>query len=372
MTTRHPDFLIIGAGAIGAAIAHALARHGAAVTVLERDHPGGATSRAAAGMLTPTGEGIPPGPLRDLSLHSLRLYPDLARRVLDEAGVDIELSMCGVLLPAFTDEMASAYQARASQEGPDGLRWLHRADALKHEPLLAESLRGALFHPTEGHVNGSRLTDGLTQAAARLGAAFHYGVEVSGLLRDSNHVLGVRAGGSDWHAGTVVLAAGAWSGDLAAQTGISLDIHPVRGQTISLRLVPQPIKHVIYGHPGYLVPRRDGTLTLGATQEWAGFDLRATAGNVRMLLETCRQVLPALDNATFLGVSTGFRPGSPDESPILGPVSGLTGLAVAIGHFRHGILLAPATGEFMADYLMHNRAAPLKPFSTDRPSLTKA
>jgi glycine oxidase len=365
MTVKRPDVLVVGAGVIGCSVAYALAKRGASVTVLERDTPGGVTSRASAGMLVPTAEGLPSGPLLDLALRSLAMFPSLAAALLEDGGVDVEYSPSGVLLPASTDEVAAELRARA-KSGQDGLRWLSRAEALEREPLLEPSLHGALFQPNEGHVHPVRLTDGLTQAAARRGAAFHFGMEVDGLVRQGNRVVGVRTGGTEWHAGAVVLAAGSWSGALARWAGVAVDVLPVRGQVVSLRVVPQPIRSVVFGRPGYLVPRRDGTLLLGASQEWVGFENRSTAGNLAMLLEAGKRLVPVLEHATFLATWSGLRPGSPDEAPILGPAPGLEGLALATGHFRNGILLSAITGELMAEYLLHGKAQPLEPFSVER------
>lgn len=362
---KRPDVVVLGAGIIGCSIAYSLVKRGAAVTVLERDTPGGVTSRASAGMLVPTAEGLPKGPLLNLALRGLKMFPALAEELLEEGGVDVEYSPSGVILPAYTEEEAAEQQKRAETERR-GLRWLSRAEALEHEPLLEPSLHGALFHPNEGHVHPVKLTDGLTQAAARRGAAFHFGVEVDGLVRQGARVVGVRTGGMEWQAGAVVVAAGSWSGAVARWAGVAVDVQPVRGQVVWLRAVPQPIRSVVFGQTGYIVPRRDGTLLLGATQEFVGFENRATAGNLAMLLEGGKRLVPVLEQATFLGTWSGLRPGSPDEAPILGPAPGLAGLALATGHFRNGILLSAITGELMAEYLLHGKGAPLEPFSVER------
>ncbi|MBM3947369.1 MAG: FAD-dependent oxidoreductase, partial [SAR202 cluster bacterium] len=289
MTMKRPDVLVVGAGVIGCSVAYSLVKRGASVTVLERDTPGGVTSRASAGMLVPTAEGLPTGPLLDLALRSLKMFPSLARELLEEGGVDVEYSPSGVLLPSYTEEEAGEQRRRAATEG-QRLTWLTRAEALEREPLLGTWLHGALFQASEGHIHPVKLTDALTQAAARRGAAFHFGVEVDGFLRERKRVTGVRAGGTEWQAGTVVLAAGSWSRGLASREGFALDVKPVRGQVVSLRAVPQPLRSIVFGHPGYIVPRRDGTLLLGASQEMAGFQIRPTVGNLAMLLEAGKRL----------------------------------------------------------------------------------
>ena len=135
---------------------------------------------------------------------------------------------------------------------------------------------------------------------------------------------------------------------------------------ISLRLVPQPLRTVIYGHPGYLLPRRDGTITLGGTSEDVGFDIRVTAEGLHWLLDAGKRLVPAIADATYLSSWSGLRPGTPDGLPVLGPVPGMDNLMLATGHYRNGILLSPLTGELVTKAILDGETEPLKPFSVAR------
>jgi glycine oxidase len=182
-------------------------------------------------------------------------------------------------------------------------------------------------------------------------------------VRDGRAV-GVRlAGGAEVRAGTVVVAAGAWSrrvGGLPPE--VAPRVRPVKGQTLRLRAAADLLRHVVRGavrgNPVYLVPRADGEIVLGASSEEAGFDVRPRAGAVYDLLRDAQALVPELSEAEFVEVSTGLRPGSPDNAPLLGS-AGLDGLVLATGHYRNGILLAPVTGDEIATLIVEGHATPI-------------
>src|SRR5262249_39061471 len=145
----------------------------------------------------------------------------------------------------------------------------------------------------------------------------------------------------------LVVAGGAWSREIGKMLSADLPIRPVKGQIVSLRQMPPPIHHTIYSHHGYLVPRGDGRIIVGATAEEAGFDTRPTVGGIRTLCDSAVNLVPALENAPFDSVWAGLRPAAPDGLPVLGLLPGWTNVHAATGHFRNGILLAPITGEII-------------------------
>jgi glycine oxidase len=167
-----------------------------------------------------------------------------------------------------------------------------------------------------------------------------------------------------------VLAAGAWSGSLLRDAGMSVPVHPVKGQTIRVT-VDEPIitcvvRGSVKGAQVYVVPRAGGELVIGASSEEAGFDLRPRAGAVYELLRDAQSLVPGLSEAHFGEVSTSVRPGTPDNAPIIGQ-SGAEGLVFATGHYRNGILLTPVTADGVAD-LLSTSALPdvLIPFAANR------
>jgi glycine oxidase len=208
------------------------------------------------------------------------------------------------------------------------------------EPMLAPSVRGGLLAQGDAWVDPRRVTAALLAALDRLGVPF-VRARATGLLRDGDRVVGVSAD-TEIRGERVILAAGAWSGGLAED----VPVRPVKGQIMRLRS-PQPIlgrtvRGTVHGSSVYLVPRGDGELVVGATQEELGFDTRVTAGGLYELLRDARELVPGVTELEVADVVAGLRPGTPDNVPLIGP-SGTPGLILATGHHRGGVLLAPLT-----------------------------
>jgi glycine oxidase len=165
----------------------------------------------------------------------------------------------------------------------------------------------------------------------------------------------VRVPGGEIEAGQVVIAGGAWSDAIGQMLGTTLPVFPVRGQIVSLGpCLPPPLKHTVYAHCGYLVPKADGRILVGATQENAGFDIRPTCDGIGGLLGIAPKLLPALSAIPVESTWAGLRPGTPDQYPILGRLPNWKNVFAATGHFRNGILLAPITSQIMADMLLRD------------------
>jgi glycine oxidase len=168
-------------------------------------------------------------------------------------------------------------------------------------------------------------------------------------------------------AGQYVLCAGAWSDELLRPLGVRANVRPVRGQIALLNTrATAPAKVLIRGKR-YIVPRGDGRVLVGSTEEDAGFEKRTTASAIAGLLEFGTRLVPSLADATIERCWAGLRPGSPDGRPFIGRVPGFNDVWVAAGHFRSGIQLAPGTARILAEAI-HGRptALPLEPFQLDR------
>jgi glycine oxidase len=346
------DIVIIGGGVIGLSVAWHLARAGdASIVVLERGQVGGGASGAAAGMLAPLAEARAPGPFVTLGLESLHRYPAFAEALRAETELDIELVGPGMLRVAATEEEADALCAAFSWQRAAGLavERLSGDEARQREPALSPTVRAAVLSPDERHVEPRRLVRALALACARRSVRIEENAPVVELMTEGPRVTGVRTASDVWPCGHVVVAGGAWSEPMGRWLGVSLPVFPVGGQILALRGLPPPLRHTVYGHAGYLVPKADGRIVVGATEErGAGFNVRPTAGGMARLLGMAQTLVPALADAAFDSVWSGLRPGSRDGLPILGPLPGWENAHVATGHFRNGILLAPITGEIVA------------------------
>ena len=359
-TASRCDVAVVGAGAVGTAIAWRCAQHGLSVTLVDPQPDRGAW-RTAAGMLAPHTElHYAESPLLRLGTASLAAYPAFVAELEDASGLPTGYRECGTLAVAWDGADLAALRDLARFGSSLGLdmRMLTGREVRALEPALAPGVPGGMLAERDHQVDPRQLHAALLRAAVRAG------VEVRVAAADLQRL------GRDVHlddggtvsAGTVVLAAGAWSGH---------GVRPVKGQTLRLRLPGPPrIEHVVRGSVKgstvYVVARASGEYVVGATAEEAGFDARPRAGAIYELLRDAQTLLPELGEAEFVEVSTAFRPGSPDNAPLLGP-SDVDGVVLATGHYRNGILLTPVTATGIADYVATGELpAPLRPFTPGR------
>lgn len=357
------DVAIVGGGVVGAAVAYFAARRGMSCMLLDKGAIGSGASNAASGLLSPApGD----GDYARLSDRSMALFHELAPRLRDESGVDIELDECGDLLLALSEEDVIALQGHLRQLTRLGAEasWLDSDDLRAKEPALSPAVAGAIFEPKACRVNNQRLSNALATAAALHGAEVRQGVEVTGIVQNGQSGGGGRATGVTTSAGridagNVVLAAGAWTGLMdrwvygersPSAAGMPM-VKPIRGVNLNLQPTGGGITSAIHGSWGVFVPRNDGSLIAGATVEDAGFDSRVTADAVHSILGLTCALMPTLRDADLNWALAGLRPGSADDSPVIGKMPGCDNVFVASGHFRNGIMLSLATGEAIADML---------------------
>jgi glycine oxidase len=347
---RAYDVAVVGAGIIGASAAREMALRGLRVVVLEKaDRPGRESSAAAGGVLAPNAEAEPGTPLYAMKRRGLDLYPDWVAAIAGESGVDPEFSCDGLLAVALDPAAEAANEKREAFVRRSGFRAerLASKEALAREPALAGGVRSAVYFPDEGRVDNARLSEAVALAAHRRGVEFRCGNPALSLLRSGSRVTGVRTPVGDVAAGTVVLAAGAWSPRVEGLP-FPIPVKPVRGQIVVLRAPAPPIGSVVSCDEVYAVPRNDGRLLIGATVEDVGFDKSVTAGAVRWLLEGAARFLPGVDALPVETSWAGLRPEAADHLPIVGRAPGAVGLVLATGHFRAGIVLAPLTARAVA------------------------
>jgi glycine oxidase len=344
---RSFDAVIVGGGVIGLCCAWRAARGGARVVVVERSRPPAGASRVAAGMLAPVGElafGEPE--LLKMTLAAAELYPDFVAELEEASGVATGYRRDGALHVALDRDEAAELHRRHDLQRLLGLgaEWLPPRRCRELEPGLTPSLNGGIHAPGEGSVDPRALVGALLVALEAEGVEMLTGTEVKAALREGGRIAGVRTErGEELHAATVVLAAGAWSGQAEwLPEAARPPVRPVKGQILELRSRDgaAPCRRIVASEHVYLVPRPDGRLIVGATVEERGFDTAVTAGGVEELLREAYRLLPDVAEMELVEAAAGLRPGTPDNLPLVGE-SGVDGLLWATGHYRNGILLAP-------------------------------
>lgn len=350
---RSSEVVVVGGGVIGASVAFHLAREGIEVALLERDALASGASGAAAGMLTPTSEASDAGVFYRAAQRSLAGFESLVAELLERSGVDCEFVRCGTLRLAFDESEAARLRERSVAFDDASLEWLDAAALRSAEPLAAAPAVGGMFAPAEAHVRSPLLARAYAAAARRLGARVETGVEVTGLRLAGERVAAVETHDGAWTTPRAIVCAGAWSATGGVwPAGIAPPpVVPVRGQILSVEAPTPAPATTLLGGGGYVVPKRDGSLVVGATEEHVGFDARVTGDGLRRVLDMGIHLIPAVADCTFRSAWAGLRPASPDGLPIIGPVEPVEGLAVATGHHRNGVLLSPLTGEIVADWV---------------------
>jgi glycine oxidase len=360
------DVVVVGAGLVGLSIAFELAERGANVRIYERAEPARAASWAGAGMLAPYTEHIANEMLLAFCASSLAQYPDFVARVAAASGIDAHLRLDGVLYAAFDEPGIDALtsEARTLQTRGVDCEMLDRSDALAAEPWLGAAVRGALLKRGEGQVDNRRLGRALVAACAARGATVERTSAIA-VECDARRVLGVRTDCGFVAAAVVINACGAWAAQLdGVPRSCVPPVEPVKGQMLALAVPSGFVRRATWVPGVYLVPREDGRLLVGATVESEGFDERVTARGVHDLLQPALAAAPALGGFTVTESWAGLRPGTPDGLPFLGATP-IGGFLLATGHYRNGILLAPATARSIADAI-DSAGEELAPFSIGR------
>lgn len=364
------DVTVIGGGVIGCLTAWRLAGRGAHVLVLERGQAGKESSWAGAGILCPIQPWLYPDAFTRLVDASLKLYPSLADELETRTGTSPEFLRSGLLVPFFNDDATSHRDAALAWSRRHGwaVEDLDAHAALAAEPALADDAVGALLWPGVQQVRNPRLLHALREALRRDGVALRERAEVAGFVERNERIAGVRLeDGEVIETGQVLLAAGSWSGELARRAGVTLPVAPVKGQIVLLKTRPGTLRHIIKHDRAYFVPRRDGRILVGASMEFVGFRRGNTVAAIQALLSSVLRLTPGLADDVIEHQWMGFRPGTPDGLPLLGPVRRRPGLWVATGHYRNGVALAPVTAEIISGWMMGEPPAmDMAPFLPDR------
>ncbi len=336
---KTPDVVVLGGGIIGALSAYELAKSGAHVLLHEKYKFGVGASGNSAAMLELQLDAYRGAPFVPLARRSHELFPDTSSELRRQTGIDIQFRRCSILQLALNQAEQESLTRECERQQRDDLnaKWLSSAEIKKQFPSLTEQQCGGALYVDDGMVNGGRFLEAAIAAAKGAGAIVKE--QAGGFSLRSALAKGIK----------VVVAAGAWTDDVLSEIDVKLGVSPVRGQLIVYE-TPQPVlPFPVYTKTGgYITPREDGTTLAGTTIENVGFDLNTTTAGRTHIQALIKTLMPSLLEKRELKMTSGLRPKSPDDLPLIGPLPQHPNVIVATGHYRNGILLAPITSKIVS------------------------
>jgi len=346
---EHPDVLILGGGVIGLTTAWLLSEAGVRVTLVDKGDFGHQASWAGAGIISPGKLSQARTAMDQLRARSTALFPVLSRKLYEQTGIDNGYAVCGGL-----ELISSADEADSEEWRSEGIAFheLTGDELRRRYPYLAPGLDRAFYLPEMAQVRNPRHLQALQAVCAARGVSMRPNCPARGLVRNGSRIDAVETDQGRLTAGRYLIATGAWTAGLLEPLELRPGIHPVRGQIALLNTGTSERLPLLLQGKRYLVPRGDGRILVGSTEEDAGFEAHTTAVAIAGLLDFAVSLMPQLAQATVERCWAGLRPGSPDGKPFLGAVPGLDNLYIAAGHFRAGIQLSPATALVMKEVLL--------------------
>lgn len=343
------DVIVVGGGVMGMLTARQLLLRGVSVTLVEKSEPGSEASWAGGGIVSPLYPWNYVPAISALASWAQDFYPQLVEQLRDETGIDPQWSPCGLLMlnpPDFAKALHWGRQFGKTVQAVD------RDFVQKREPAATSAWQQALWLPYVSNVRNPRLLQALSASLLRQNRFTLIRQAAVERITPTGSGVVVSCGGTHVSGAHAVVCAGAWSSGLLASLGLYLPVVPVRGQMLLFDTRPGLINGIILKDGKYVIPRQDGHILAGSTTEEVGFDKSTTADARALLLQHALDIVPALQDVSVVKQWAGLRPGSPGGLPFIGAVPGAANVFVNAGHYRNGLVLAPASAQLVADLLM--------------------
>ncbi|MFJ4111075.1 glycine oxidase ThiO [Pseudomonas sp. NPDC089758] len=341
--------VVVGGGVIGLLTAFNLAAKVGQVVVCDQAEVGRESSWAGGGIVSPLYPWRYSQAVTALAHWSQDFYPQLGEHLFSSTGIDPQVHTTGLYWLDLDDE-AEALAWAAREQRP--LSPVDISAAYDAVPVLGPGFKRAIYMAGVANVRNPRLVKALKAALLALpNVTLREHCQITGFVRDGERVTGVQTADGVLQADDVVLSAGAWSGDLLRTLGLELPVEPVKGQMILFKCAADFLPSMVLAKGRYAIPRRDGHILVGSTLEHAGYDKTPTEEALVSLKASAVELLPELADATVVAHWAGLRPGSPEGIPYIGQVPGHDGLWLNCGHYRNGLVLAPASCQLFTDLL---------------------
>jgi len=345
--------IIIGGGLIGLLSAHYLREAGKKVTVVEKGSIGKESSWAGGGILSPLYPWRYPDAVTQLASWSQQAYPALIQRLSRDTHIDAQLNRCGLLILDDNEISAAMNWARQYDKTIEIINPL----ALKNiaPDINPNAVREqALWLPDIAQIRNPRMLKALVISLTQRGVTILENTPVSEIITDKNKLSGIVINGESIQAKSVTIACGAWSSQLLKHHPLSLTIEPVRGQMIVFKAAPRLLNTMLLSDSHYLIPRLDGRILAGSTVEYVGFNKDNTPDAKKQLFQFATTLYPKLEGFPVEHHWAGLRPGSATQIPLICQHPDIENLYINAGHFRNGVVTAPASARLLVDLILNN------------------
>ncbi|GAB6141993.1 glycine oxidase ThiO [Methylosoma difficile] len=360
------EITIIGGGVIGLMTARELYNAGVSVTVIDKNALGRESSWAGGGILLPLYPWRQPEAISRLVMQSLKLYPNLANQLLEDTGLDPEWTPCGLLITKNPD-YSKAISWCENQK-------IHYGDAQAAQlaPFSTET-KQPLWLPDIAQARNPRLLKSLKQDLINKGVPFIEHCQINGFTLKQQRITALQTNQGEMPVNQLVVASGAWTGQLFASLPANHPINnpqvmPVKGQMLLFDATPETLPYMVLDGDRYLIPRRDGKILAGSTVEREGFDKTITTTAKEQLHNFATELMPALKQFSLIHHWAGLRPGTTQGIPYICKHPDIRNLSINAGHFRNGLVMAPASAQLLVDILIDRPIAiPADAYQLDSP-----
>ncbi len=351
---QHFEVIVIGGGIIGCAIAYYLAKEKIEVAVLESQAIGSKSTSAAAGMLGAHSECNDSKIFLPFARNSQLAYFELKDELKKLSHIDIEMKTGGIFKLAYNDVEKMQLASLLSQPT---VKWYETNEIQRKIPNITTNIIGAAYIEDDVSVLPTSVCRAFGKSAQVLGATIHENTSVLDIQKSESTFL-IHSTNGQFTAENIVIANGVWSTSFFKQLGLKNRLTPVKGECLLISSEHMTLEHTIFHDHHYIVPRNNGKLVIGATMIQNEWDEKPNLLGIESLIKTAKKMIPDITKMNIESFWGGLRPQTLDQKPYIGKHPFDDNILFATGHFRNGILLAPATGKMIRDFILKREIRP--------------